>query len=51
MTLTIYSQMIYNPYNYILTFYRKDYEMMKQKDVKNVWHLHLVVNVEREKHN
>lgn len=49
MTLSMYSQMIFSPYNYIFTFDRKDYEILKQKGVKNVWHLPLAVNVERIK--
>lgn len=47
MTLSMYSEMIYSPYNYVFTFDRQDCEFLREKGVKNIWHLPLAVNVDR----
>ena len=45
MTLAMYSQMIFSPYNYIFTFDREDCEELKRKGIKNVYsfinHFHI----------
>lgn len=47
MTLSMYSEMIFSPYNYIFTFDRQDCELLRKKGVKNIWHLPLAVNIDR----
>lgn len=47
LPLSMYSEMIFSPYNYIFSFDRHDCEELKRRGVKNVWHLPLAVNVKR----
>lgn len=45
--LTLYSEMIYNPYNYIFHFDRTAVEKLKNRGVRNVWHQPLAVHSAR----
>lgn len=49
MPFSMYSQMIFSPYNYIFTFDEADCNKMKSWGVTNVWHLPLAVNAKRIK--
>ncbi len=45
--LTLYSDMVYSPYSYIFHFDSAEVEKLRNKGVKNVWHMPLAVNVAR----
>lgn len=47
--LTVYSQMIYNPYNYIFHFDNIEVMKLKNMGVKNIYHMPLAVNTSRVK--
>ncbi len=44
---TLYSEMIYNPYNYIFHFDKYEVARLKKNGVSNVFHLPLAVNMKR----
>lgn len=44
---TLYSEMIYNPYNYIFHFDKYEVARLKKNGVNNVFHLPLAVNIKR----
>lgn len=46
-SLTLYSEMVFSPYNYIFHFDNSQVEEFRQKGVKNIWHMPLAVNLER----
>lgn len=45
--LTVYSEMIYNPNNYIFHFDKSEVARLQSIGVKNIWHLPLAVDYER----
>lgn len=45
--LAMYSEMIYNPYNFIFHFDRLEVEKMRAEGVKNIFHMPLAVNAKR----
>lgn len=45
--LTMYSEMIYNPYNYMFHFDSSEVERIRKLGVSHIYHLPLAVNVDR----
>lgn len=45
--LAMYSEMIYNPYNFIFHFDRSEVKKMRAAGVKNIFHMPLAVNAKR----
>lgn len=46
-SMTLYSEMVFSPYNYVFHFDRAQVEELRAKGVKNIWHMPLAVNVSR----
>ena len=45
--MTMYSEMIYNPYNFMFHFDSSEVERIRKSGVKHIYHLPLAVNVRR----
>jgi spore maturation protein CgeB len=46
-SVAMYSEMIFNPYNYIFHFDSSEVEKFRKKGVRNIWHMPLAVNLDR----
>jgi spore maturation protein CgeB len=48
--ISVYTEMIFNPYNYIFHFDRAEVAKFREKGVKNIWYMPLAVNTDRINH-